>query len=315
MRTPGDYPTPKFSDPNDERFVKLVRRGNVPARNSVNIVGIPFDGAVLGRKGASEGPGAIRQATASFSNYDAQSDVSLNEGRIVDLGDVTGLSDDVLKSHNTIEEELAEAYVDGSLLVALGGDNSVSLPCLKAFAGKFRRIGLIVIDSHLDLRGEIGGKPTSGSSYGLAVRSIRGLPPTRVVEVGHHGFLNSKSYIQTARKMGIELVGADEVAARGAKAVAEEAYRKASRGAEAVYLSIDLDAVDLASVSGVSAPSSGGISSRELFEMAFEIARRDKVKGADIVELAPSLDPTGRSQLVAATVLVHLVGGFVSRSA
>ena len=69
----------------------------------------------------------------------------------------------------------------------------------------------------------------------------------------------------------------------------------------------------MASVSGVSAPSAGGIEARDLFDIAFYFGGRQKVKCADLVELAPSLDTTGRSQVVAATALVYLAAGFTRR--
>jgi formiminoglutamase len=170
-----------------------------------------------------------------------------------------------------------------------------------------------VVDSHFDLRGKIRGKPTSGSSYGLAVETVRALDSSRVVEIGVHGFLNSKRYAERAKKLA-RVYTAREVRDMGAPAVAREAYGTAGAGVDAVYLSIDLDAVDLSQVSGVSAPSVGGIDADELASFAFEMAKNKKVKVADLVELAPSLDPTGRSERVAATILVNLIAGFAARS-
>lgn len=198
-------------------------------------------------------------------------------------------------------------------MVIVGGDNSLSLPSIRAFRRKYSEVGLIVIDSHLDLRGKIGGKPTSGSSYGLAVEEGKGLMPARVVEIGVHGFLNSEQYARKAKKLGVDVVTAGMVGQEGPASVAKKAYARASKGAHAVYLSVDLDAVDLSQVLGVSAPSVGGISSRELFELVYTLTREPKVKCADLVELAPALDTSGRSQIVAASTLSYMFGGFCKR--
>lgn len=273
----------------------------------MNLLGVPFDGAVLGRKGAAGGPAAVREALSGFSNYNAELGVGLRGSRIFDLGDIKVDKDDVISAQSETEHEVEEALDESSLLIIIGGDNSISLPSLRAFGRRFREIGLIVIDSHLDLRGKIGGKPTSGSSYGLALEERLGLDPRRVVEIGIHGFLNSEHYVNKAKKLGVGVVTAAEVRRKGAKAVAAEAYVRASKGANAVYVSVDLDAVDLAQVSGVSAPSAGGISSAELFELLYLLTKKPKVKCADLVELAPRLDPTGRSQIVAATALTCML--------
>ena len=312
MRKAAEYPVPKYHDPDDRRMVKIIQPSSRPGPRAVNILGVPFDGAVLGRKGAAAGPAAIREAMAGFSNYNVELDVGLEDARVFDLGDVVVDKTDVKKAHSQIEAEVTGELRKDSMLVILGGDNSVSLPALKATFRKFGRLGLIVIDSHLDLRGEIGGKPTSGSSYGLAIDE--GLvDPRSMVENGAHGYLNSRGYVEKARKLGITLVNVEEVGRRGPRAVALESYALASKEADAVYVSFDLDAVDLAQVPGVSAPSAGGMWARNAFTMMYELAKMEKVRCADIVELAPPLDASGASSRVAAASLVYLVAGFLNR--
>ncbi len=278
----------------------------------MNIVGFPFDGAVLGRKGASGGPNAIRQVMSGFSNYNVELGTSLQDSKICDLGDLV-IGSDILKAHRQIESEVAHDLLESSLLAILGGDNSVSLPSLRAFAKKFGDVGLIVVDSHFDLRGRLGGRPTSGSSYGLAIGGSEGIDPRNVVELGIHGFLNSSKYYEKAKRLGIKVFTAADVGELGPAAAAREAYLIASERAQAVYLSVDLDAVDISYVSGVSAPSAGGIGAQQLFDIVYEVTRQRMVKCADLVELAPSLDPSEKSQRVAATALVYLMAGFVSR--
>ncbi len=278
----------------------------------MNILGIPFDGAVLGRKGAREGPAAIRQAMVGFSNYNVELGIGLEDARVFDIGDVV-VGDDVLKAHEQIESEVIQDLEGSSLLVILGGDNSISLPSLKAFERKFGEIGLIVLDSHFDLRGKIGGRPTSGSSYGLAIENLQGIDPRKVVEIGIHGFLNSREYYAKSKKLGIKVFTAKDVDELGPAVVAKEAHQIASKEAEAVYLSVDLDAVDISYVSGVSAPSTGGMTSQQLFELVYSITKWPKVKCVDLVELAPSLDPSEKSERVAATTLSYMIAGFASR--
>lgn len=313
MRKRAPYPVPGYNDPNDQRLLGIIKESGSAQRDSVNILGVPFDGAVLGRKGAAEGPKAVRQAMSGFSNYNVEWGVDLRDAKVFDLGDVVFGRDGVLEAHAEIESEVSGALETSSLLTILGGDNSISLPALGALEKRFGKIGLVVVDSHLDLRGEIDGKPTSGSSYGLAVEKLKGLDPHRVAEIGIHGFLNSKVYYERAENLGMTVVTAEAVKERGPAAVAEEAYRVASEGADAVYLSLDLDAVDLAQVSGVSAPSAGGLSAGEVLELGYELSKRRAVKCADVVELAPPLDPSGKSERVAASLVASLIGGFVSR--
>lgn len=314
MRRPGSYPTPSYTDPRDRRLVSIIRTGERASPSAVNLLGVPFDGAVLGRKGAAEGPAAIRRAMRFFSNYNPELGIDLLKARIVDLGDVVVRSADVRKVHADVAEEVGGALSKSSMLVVLGGDNSISLPSITACSKKFGKVGLVVFDSHFDMRGPMNGRPTSGSSYGTAVRTLDGLDGSRLVEVGIHGFLNSRSYADEARRLGATVFTAKDVGKAGAPSVARKAYGIASRGADVVYVSVDMDCVDVSSVSGVSAPSAGGIDPGELFEMLYFLGTRGKVACSDIVELAPPLDQTGRSEVVAATALLYLIAGYTARS-
>ncbi|QQG48048.1 MAG: agmatinase family protein [archaeon] len=311
MRRKAVYPPKRYDDPMDLRLTSIIRSSSRAMPRAVNILGVPYDGAVLGRRGASGGPEGLRQALAGFSNYSVELEVGLEGARIFDMGDMLVGGGDVERVHGRIQREVLQVLKKDSLLVIFGGDNSVSLPALRAASRKFGKIGLVVVDSHLDLRGKIGGRPTSGSSYGLAIETVGGLDGRRVAEVGIHGFLNSRKYVEKAEGLGVSILTADKVRRSGAKRAAGLAYEIASEGADAVYLSVDLDAVDTGFVTGVSAPSSGGISAAELVEFVSEIGTREKVRCADFVELAPSLDPTGRSQIVGATAFVGLVAGFL----
>ncbi|MEM0117831.1 MAG: arginase family protein [Conexivisphaerales archaeon] len=306
------YPTPTYKDRHDRRMVSIIRRSNAPMNESVNILGIPFDGATLGRKGSSEAPRAIREALRFNSNFNPEIGISLARARIYDLGDLVLNEQDVKDVHRAIGKEVRRCIRPSSLLILIGGDNSISLPAITALS-KCGNLGLIVVDSHYDMRGEIAGKPTSGSSYYLALKRHGERLKGRVAYIGQHGFLNSLFYANRAEKLGVKVFTASDVLKEGALAIARSAYSIASEGADCVYLSVDIDCVGLAEVSGVSAPSPSGLSSAQLFSICTYLASREKVKVVDVVETSPSLDQTGRSQIVAATTLCYLAAGFELR--
>ena len=313
MRRPASYPKPGYTDPRDKRLVSIIRSSDKAEAGAVNILGVPFDGAVLGRKGAAGGPSAMRNAMRFFSNFNPEVSLDLRNAKIFDLGDVVTDQGDVKEVHAEVEKEVTAALLPSSLLILIGGDNSISLPSIRA-CSKSQKLGLVVFDSHFDLREALEGKPTSGSSYGTAVRTIEKLGGSRLAEVGIHGFLNSRDYADEARRLGATILTVKDVRKAGTLATAKRAYEVASRGADRVYVSVDLDCLDISYVSGVSAPSAGGLGAGELFEMLYFLGSKKKVVCADIVELAPQLDPTGKSDVVAATALVYLVAGFVGRT-
>jgi len=298
----------------DKRMYSIIQPSQDAQTNAVNIVGVPYDGAVIGRKGAAEGPVAIRRVVGAAANYSPELGVDLLDARVSDLGDLVLDSQEVEAVQAQVKDEVSKALNESSVLLMLGGDNSISLGSISACAEKFGRIGLIVLDAHYDLRGKIGGKPTSGSSYGLAIKTLKGrVEPSRVVEIGIRGFVNSRDYAEEAKRLGITIYTPADVRKQGPTSIAHRAFELARRDADAVYLSVDIDCIDISQVCGVSAPSVGGLEPWEVNEMVYEFGRQKETVCADLVELAPSLDPSGRSQIVASSIVLHLIAGFKMR--
>ena len=297
--------TPRPADPQDVFFSQVVRTGARPAgegRGAVGLFGIPFDGAVLGRPGAREGPGAIRAQMAKLKPW------TLGRGELpreaFDWGDVALPEGGVLAAHGATEAAARAVLEAGQLPVALGGDHSLTFPLVKAHEGRLRRVGVVNLDAHLDVR-DYEGLPNSGTSFGRLLAS--GLVPgANLVEVGLRDFANGGRYVEKARKAGATLFSADEWMAEP-DAVLDHAVEVASRGADGVYLSVDLDVLDQAHAPGVSAPTPGGVDSGLLFRAVRRVAQRAPLVGADFMEVAPPLDRDGMTARAAAYAVMHLL--------
>ncbi len=61
----------------------------------------------------------------------------------------------------------------------------------------------------------------------------------------------------------------------------------------AVYVSIDLDVLDLSLVPRTTLPEPDGLSYRQLRSVLAEVARRGRIVAFDIAELNPPYDPSG----------------------
>jgi len=206
---------------------------------------------------------------------------------------------------------VAEVLDAGALPVAIGGDHSLTYPLVRPHALRGRRLGVINLDAHLDVRDVVDGKLNSGQSFGrlLDDNVIQG---RNLVEVGVRDFANSPRYAEKARKAGATILGATEWHQKGVAAI-ERAVEVASDGTDGVYLSVDLDVLDQAHGPGVSAPTPGGVNSSELFAAVRFIASRADLVGADFVETAPNLDRDGRTVRAAAYAVMHLLAGLATR--
>ena len=91
---------------------------------------------------------------------------------------------------------------------------------------------------------------------------------------------------------------------RGLPEVAAETH--AVLGAGPAYLSFDIDALDPAYAPGTGTPEMGGFTSREALFLVRALAGLDLV-GADLVEVAPPLDPSGITALAGATLAFEIL--------
>ena len=293
-------------DPNDVFLAQVVEKGPPRADQppgGVGLCGVPFDGAVLGRPGAREGPDAIRQQMARLKPWTlAGSDATR---RVFDWGNVRVPAADVAGAHQAAESAALAVLDAGQVPVALGGDHSLTFPLLKAHEGRRRRIGVINLDAHLDVR-DFEGVPNSGTSFGRLL-ALGLVPGANLVEVGIRDFANATAYAEKVRKAGGTLVSAEEWLAEPRAAI-DRAIEVAARGADGVYLSVDLDVLDQAHAPGVSAPTPGGVDSATLFAAIRRIAQRAPLVGADFMEVAPPLDRDGATSRAAAYAVMHLLG-------
>lgn len=286
------------SDPNDVFFSQLVRLA--AGGGGVALFGVPFDGAVLGRRGAREGPDAIRAQLAKLKPW------SFGHGEVAraisDWGDVRlPGSDDVWGAHEATRAAARAVLDAGAFPVALGGDHSLTFPLVQAHG---KRVGVINLDAHLDVR-DFSEQPNSGTSFGRLL-SEGVCSGENLVEVGLRDFANSPRYVEKARKAGATLVSADEWLAEPA-AVIDRAIEVASRGVDGVYLSVDVDVLDQAHAPGVSAPTPGGVGSAALNAAVRRIAERAPLVGADFVEVAPRLDRDAMTARAAAYAVAQLL--------
>ena len=273
----------------------------------VAFVGAPFDCGTQWRSGARMGPRSIREASTLFSfghsgAYDHEDDVMyLQDVEIVDIGDADMIHTNTEKSHANIEYAVRKILDAGALPVIAGGDHSVNAPCIRAFEGR-GPMHIIQIDAHLDFVDERHG-----------VRFGHGNPLRRASE---------QEFITGMTQLGIRNVSSsnrkDHNEARAAGSTILSVRQVRELGAQGVvdlipdgvnyYITIDIDGFDPSIAPGTGTPSHGGFTYYEVMEVLQGVAHKGDVVGIDLCEVAPDYDPTGSTSILAAQVLMNLIG-------
>lgn len=277
----------------------------------IGIVGIPFDTAVMGRRGCRFGPESVRSSLVFSNVYDPSIDVDLSIGlNVTDFGNIDVLQTDVLETHKRIEKVITAIFSLGVTPVIIGGDHSATYPNVKSLINNTEgNVGVIMIDGHLDVRHSHHGEVSSGTPFRRIMEEPdRPVLPKNLVELGINGWLNSRYYMDYCREKGVTVIPAREVHLRGVEDVIVQALETASKDTRAIYLSVDIDGLDLSIAPGTCAPNPGGLSAYEALEMVWQIGQHPLSRGMDVMEIAPSLDCGGITSIMGAALIMHYMG-------
>lgn len=296
---------PLGTDPRDPRAASLIQAHADGPLPRYGLVGAPYDGTVAGRKGAFAGPSAIRDAFRYSGTYHWEQDASLDTFPAADVGDIDcsgGEPEEVLSRVATVLKQLRQAGCEPLLV---GGDNSLTYASVKALAESVPgRVGLLSFDAHLDVR-VAEPRILNGSPNYLILDRVPQVVPENLVVFGVRRFSNSRHYRTWAREKGMGVVSMQDVRRRGFHRVFDEAASALLERVDALYVSLDIDAIDQAWAPGVSSPSPDGLTPREVFDAVERLGASPKVAGFEVVECAPPLDPTGNTARVAALACLH----------
>ncbi len=302
-------------------FVGLCTFGKAPVcldwdriDADVAVLGAPNDMGTQWRSGARFGPRSIREASTLFSFghggvYDHEDDVvylPADKTRIVDIGDADIVHTDTIRSHANIEFGVRKILAAGALPVVLGGDHSITIPCINAFS-EHGPLHVVQIDAHLDFVDERHG-----------VRVGHGSPLRRAAEKPYvtgqsqFGIRNVSSTAREgyddARRMGSDILSVRQFRKMGVEAALDRVPKDAR-----YYLPIDIDGFDPSIAPGTGTPSHGGFLYYEVLEFIDGLTKRGTIVGLDLVEVAPDYDHTDTTAILAAQILTNTIARILHR--
>jgi len=191
----------------------------------------------------------------------------------------------------------------GTQLFVLGGDHGVTIPVLDALDAVGSPVYIVHIDAHLDWRADIDGV-TRGYSSPLYWASrkpwIRGM-----TQLGLRGTGSARrSEVEAAKEYGASLFTAEQIHHAGFAGVLATIPAESS-----LYVTIDADGLDPTEAPGVLAPVPGGLRFAQVAPFLRTLAKRHRIVGLDIVEIAPSFDASNAITCITAGRLILNVLG------
>jgi agmatinase len=256
----------------------------------VGLFGVPYDGTTSFRPGTRFGPAAVREVSTGLETYCPQLDRDLETMAYADLGAVDipfGAPEPVVKAVYNATIHVLDLQLKPLML---GGEHSISSGAVAAVAERHPDLALVQLDAHADLRHEWLG---ARHSHACAMRRCLDVLPSRnLLQIAIRS--GTREEFSELRSSG-RLVPFEQMGAR----------LQDLRGLP-LYLTVDLDWFDPAVMPGTGTPEPGGFLWQDFAELVSELQHHNLV-GADVVELAPQLDRSGISSVLAAKVTRSLL--------
>ena len=284
----------------------------------VAFLGVPYDAGTLQpfiRTGQSGGPAVARLSSFNQLDYSwppvakpeggslGWFDVETKRDHLVgvtmaDCGDVGIVGAEIEGNLERITRAARTVADRGSLVVAVGGDHSISFPVGRGMEA-LGPLDVVHFDAHSDFVDHFFG---ARFSHGSQLRRLSELPFVRsVTAIGLRNVFREEYDALVAYGAGIAT--SLDVIEEGPAAVVERLLPEDGT----FYVSIDLDVLDLAIVPGTTLPEPGGISYRDLRGLLDATARRGRVVGFDIVELDAPHDLNGATSRVTTWLMLHFL--------
>ncbi|MCS7249649.1 MAG: agmatinase [candidate division WOR-3 bacterium] len=237
------------------------------------ILGIGYDRTSSFISGSRFAPNLIREGAENIESYSPYQKKDLSEIKICDLGNFIFQNE---KPEEFIKEVkgLIENYLkEKKKLVILGGEHTITYPIVMAFQEYYKNLAVIIFDGHSDLRED---------------------------------FMGEKVCHATVAKRILEIVGKKNLYQFGIRSLTKECLEKNPNlflfeifkplkrvinllKNKKIYLSLDLDVLDMAFLPAVQTPVAGGVNFLELVS-SFKLLRNLEIVGVDIVEFSPFLN-------------------------
>ncbi|HOY33004.1 MAG TPA: agmatinase [Bacteroidales bacterium] len=242
-------------------------------RSKIVVMPVPYDGTSTWIKGADKGPAAILEASANMELYDIETDSEVYKNGIHTARPVTEKSGPE-KMTAAVYLNALKYVSDGKFLVTLGGEHSVSVGVIQAYAETYEKLTVLQFDAHSDLRPEY-----EGSRYNHACAMSRAVEFCPLVQVGIRSMdVDEKKYITKSRVFFAE----ERMKTPGWM---DKAVKLLS---ENVYITIDLDVFDPSVMPSTGTPEPGGLFWYEVLEMIRKVNKKCNIVGFDVVELCPN---------------------------
>jgi agmatinase len=279
-----------------DRFLGLDDREADYRTARFAVLPIPYDATTTFSAGARDGPRAIIAASRQVEDYDEGLARESHRAGIATLDPLEPDARGPAAMQERVYRAARRVVRDGKFLIGLGGEHGITSALVRAVRTKHKRLSVLQIDAHADLRDSYQGSPYS---HACVMRRIHDLG-SKAVGVGIRSYSREEArFIRGARKKIIPARLCHET-----DAWIDDVVRSLG---ESVYVTIDIDAFDPAYAPGTGTPEPGGLDWYQVTDLLAAVARERRIVAADVVEVRP-IPPSTVTEFLAARLVYRIMG-------
>lgn len=260
------------------------------------ILPVPYDSTTSFLAGTRHGPAAILEASKQVELFDDELEMEAYRVGVATMDTVMPNMAGPEAMHETLFPIARKVVRDGKFLFGLGGEHSISSALVRAAMTRHKRLSVLQVDAHCDMRDRYEGTPYS---HACVMRRIRDLGASTVsvgirnISIEEHRYIKrAKVPVITARECHMDDNWIDRVL---------------NALGETVYVTIDIDGFDPAYAPGTGTPEPGGLDWYDVTGLLRLVAAEKMVVGADIVEVMP-IPGQAVTEFLAARLAYKLLG-------
>jgi agmatinase len=259
------------------------------------IFGVPYDKTSSFRTGASEGPDAIRQASWNFETFNLKTGNDLKDVEFHDYGNLDVKNDSPKKMVKKVKEFTSNLISKNKFPITIGGEHSITPGIVQAFPND---IAVLSLDAHIDFRNQYENEP---NNHACAIRRIADHIDIKNIAV--LGIRSAeKEEFEEAKKQNLFHIDAFEIKESGIKKALDKTKKHLEN--KPIYLTLDIDVIDITNAPGTSTPEPFGLTSFDILECIDYFS--SQLVGFDVVEVCPPYDK-GQTALLAARFIRYVI--------
>ena len=278
----------------------------------VVILSVPYELTTSYGQGTSAGPEAALKASAQVELYDPLLPEDLPCGFTLHTaqpwdGEGASLKEQLQGITNYVSQ------FQSSFPIILGGEHGMLPAIMKAVSQQIdlNELTLVQIDAHADLRDELDGDP---DSHACAARRSLDLGVGKILQIGIRAFAREEATFAAEDARVESWLARDILNPCGGEAMWLDWLNTISEIEGPVWLTLDIDGLDVAYVPTTGTPVPGGLAYWQVVETIETIASAPGANwlGADVNEIVP--DPSRHvTEFTAAMLATKIVAAHLAR--